>query len=150
MEDVVPKPQITIPKHVGTWLIGTILTISFIQNAGLLIDHPVGCYVNTTPGQSSLLMLTKTLLNSKKVFYSRCHRRRRYFIVPRALSSIALWRPQRSIGASHWFPHLTGFSSQGRAKLRGFCGKTAQKSTQPSPFLTRKPCIEPWPFEIST
>ena len=34
----------------------------------------------------------------------------------------------------------TGFSSQGRAKLRGFCGKTALKSTQPSPSLTRKPC----------
>ena len=34
----------------------------------------------------------------------------------------------------------TGLSSQGRAKLRGFCGETAQKSTQPSPSLTRKPC----------
>ena len=34
----------------------------------------------------------------------------------------------------------TGFSSQGRAKLRVFRGKTARKSTQPSPSLTRKPC----------
>ena len=31
-------------------------------------------------------------------------------------------------------------TSQGRAKLRVFRGKTARKSTQPSPSLTRKPC----------
>ena len=43
--------------------------------------------------------------------------------------------------ASVNMPFCTGFSSQGRAKLCAFLHYCISENTQPSPTLTRKPCI---------